>query len=158
MISASRYLYDFGQLGDIVSGFEARNIERASRSNAKTGLSSRLYGLENGVFARDVLQKWPLGFILGSAWTSWGHSWPSWAILGPPWRHLGQSWGHLGAILGDLRVSSGDLGDLLRVLGAILGLSWPTWGHLGYTWAHLGSVLDGLGAILGPSRGYLGLS
>ena len=32
-----------------------------------------LYGFENGVFAREVLQKWLLGFILGSAWTSWGH-------------------------------------------------------------------------------------
>ena len=28
------------------------------------------YGLQNGVFAADILQKWPLGLILRAAWTS----------------------------------------------------------------------------------------
>ena len=35
LILMSRYLLDFGYLGDTCSRFEARNLERASRSNAK---------------------------------------------------------------------------------------------------------------------------
>ena len=38
LISVSRYLHGLSHLGDMVSSFEARILERASRSNAKTGL------------------------------------------------------------------------------------------------------------------------
>ena len=45
LISVSLYLHDFGHLGDMLSSFEARNLERASRSNAKTGLFQPLEAL-----------------------------------------------------------------------------------------------------------------
>ena len=45
LISVSRYLHDLGHLGDMFSSFEARNLERASRSNAKTGFSDWLTGV-----------------------------------------------------------------------------------------------------------------
>ena len=80
------------------------------------------YGLEKGVFARDVLQKSALSLILGAAWTSWGHLGrssghlgPSWAHLGPSWAHLGPSWAHLAQILG-------LLGPFRNHLVALLGL------------------------------------
>ena len=54
----------FGHLGDMFASFEARNLKRASRSHAKTGLCSAL--------ARAVL---------GASWARGG---PSWFPVGPP--------------------------------------------------------------------------
>ena len=95
LISVSLHLHDvFSYLGDIVSSFEARNLERASRSNAYTGFIRdggfmlRSFGAISG----------HLGSILGPSWghieaisghlrailgPSWAILWPSWAILGP---------------------------------------------------------------------------
>ena len=138
LISVSRYLYDFGHLGDMVSSFEARNIERASRSNAKTGLCWASSGLENGDFAWDVLNRRAHGHVSSMLRCHLFFKKPSWAILGSSWACLGTSWGHLGPSR-----------DHFGRPGAILGQSWAVSGSLG----HLGR----LGSIRGPSGRHFGV-
>ena len=75
LISLSLHLHDvFSSLGDIVSSFEARNLERASRSNAKTGLcrSSKNVG-KTRVFrfwTLRNLEKTRVFLMLGARWPS----------------------------------------------------------------------------------------
>ena len=58
LISVSLHLHDvFSYLGDIVSSFEAGNLERASRSNAKTGFGAADDGkrFKRRTFLKSVL-------------------------------------------------------------------------------------------------------
>ena len=60
----------FGHLGDMRSSFDARNLDRASRSHV-----SQVY----------------LKACKGASWAIFG---PSWGHLGPRWSHLGPRLGH----------------------------------------------------------------
>ena len=45
---------------EMLPSFEARNLRRASRSHAQTGLC---WGLKNGDFAWEVCKKWEVGDV-----------------------------------------------------------------------------------------------
>ena len=90
---------------EMLPSFEARNLRRASRSHAQTGLGSKC-GKNQRKMKVFAMLRHLVGILLSSSilGPSWGHLGPSWGplgrVLGPSWGHLGPSWGHLGALPG----------------------------------------------------------
>ena len=102
------------------ASFEARNPERASRSNAKTGLSEMAFSLgtssKNGPLTM-------LSRCCHEVFSSRGHLRDILAIFGAILASLGVILAHLGAMLGHF--------------GVILGSSWPV---LGVSWGLENSI------------------
>ena len=159
----------------MTSCFEARNLKRASRSHAKTGLSSELIWASEWRFrSRRPLKvaSWTqkcrkmrvfvifkasraseMAFSLETSSKN-GFLAPSSGQLG----HLRATWAHLGAILGLSWAILGDVGPILARPGAILGGFGASCGLLKPFSDSVGLSCGPLGTSWGSSWGHLGPS